>query len=590
MSRLLEDVRYAVRMLARAPAFTVIAVLTLALGIGANTAIFSLVQAVILKPLPFHDPSRLVAVWDSYLPQYPKLGVSPLEREAWQRQSDLFEQTGWYRYVSRDLDLVSAGSEALEIHATFISASLLPALGVAPSLGRGFTASQAPNSVLLSDRLWRTRFGGDPAIVGKAIRLNEREFTVIGVMAADFQFPDWADVWLPNGPLLGDELTNPVRHSLGFVARLRPGITGGQAAARMTAIAAQLSAAHPKTSRGFAFRVVGLQQDLTAGVRPALLMLFGAVSLVLLIGCANVANLLLSRASFRAKEIALRSALGASAWRIARQLLTESLVLAALGGALGLVLAEWSLRAFAPVRLPLDSRVLSFLLGISAVTGVVFGLAPAIHALRVDPGAVVKAGTMPAGSGTMRGALVVVEFALALMLVAGAGILGKSFLRLMHVDPGFQPRGVLTMRLSVPPSRDPAALFHRIERSVRPLPGVESVAVANTLPLIANRADSMRFNVPGSPLINPDALPAAQNRRVSPDYFHAMRIPLVSGRAFTERDLTEPVVIVNRTLARRFWPGRNPVGLKFITGPWGPNPSWSTVVGVAGDVKQFGLD
>lgn len=587
---MLADARYALRMLARAPAFTIVAVLTLALGIGANTAIFSLVQAVILKPLPFHDPDRLIAIWDSYLPQYPRVGISPAELKAWQNQSDLFAQSGWYRYVPYDTNLTSAGSEALEVHAAFISAALLPTLGVAPSLGRGFVEGQAPDSVLLSHRLWRTRFGGDPAILGKAVRLSDREFKVSGVMPADFQFPDWADIWLPNGPLLGDELTNPVRHSLGFVARLRDNVTEQQVAARMAALAAQLAAAHPKTSRGFAFHAAGLQRDLTASVRPALLMLLGAVAFVLLIACANVANLLLSRAGGRAKEIALRNALGASASRIARQLLTESFILAALGGALGLALAEWSVRIFAPIRVPLNSEVLLFLLGISAATGTLFGLVPALHALRIDPVDLIKTGTMPAGRCGMRGSLVVVEFALALVLVAGAGILAKSFLHLMHVDPGFQPRGVLTMRISVPPSRNPSPLFHRIEQSVRSLPGVESVAVANTLPLVANRADTMRFNVPGSPLINPDALPAAQNRRISPSYFDAMRIPLISGRAFTERDLGEPVVIVNSTLARRFWPGRDPVGLKFITGPWGPNPSWSTIIGVAGDVKQFGLD
>ena len=578
-------------MLVRAPAFTAAAVITLALAIGANTAIFGLVEAVILKPPPFRDPARLVTIWDSYLPQYPKLGISPLEWETWQQQSGLFEQSGWYRYVSRDLNLTASGSEALEVHATFISASLLPMLGVNPLLGRGFAESEPPGSVLLSHRLWKNRFGGDPAVIGKAIHLNEQEFTIAGVMAADFQFPDWADVWLPNGPLLGDELTNPVRHSLGFVARLRPGVTVQLTGARLETIAHWLMAEHAKTSQGFAFQVYGLQQDLTAKVRPALLLLLGAAAMVLPIGCVNIANLLLSRTASRAKEIAVRGALGAGAGRIVRQMLTESLVLAAVGGALGLALATWSVDIFAPVRVPLNATVLLFLVGVSAVTSVLFGLAPALQTLRIDPGTVIKAGAMPAsGSGTIRSALVVLEFALALVLVAGAGILAKSFLRLMRVDPGFNPRGVLTMRISIPPSRKPDVSFHRVEECVSRVPGVTSVAAANMLPLVANRAYSMRFNVPGSPLINPDALPVAQQRTASPAYFHAMGIPMISGRAFTERDLNQPVIIVNQTTARRFWPDRDPVGVKFITGPWGPNPSWSTIVGVAGDVKQFGLD
>ena len=372
MGQLAQDVRYALRTLARAPAFTSVAILTLALGIGANTAIFSLVHAVILKPLPLREPSSLIAAWDTYLPQFPKLGVSPAELELWQQQTDLFEQTGWYRYVSLDLDLTAPGADAMEVHATFISPSLLPMLGVAPVRGRAFSEHENPNTALISYRLWQTRFGGDAKIVGKAVRLSEQEFTVAGIMPASYQFPDFADVWLPAGPLLGDQITNPVRHALGFVARLRPGISEQQAGARLDALSRRLAAEHPKTSTGFGMRVYGLQQDLTANVRPALLMLVGAVALVLLIACANVASLLLARAGGRAREIAVRIALGAGAWRIVRQLLTESLVLAATGGALGLAIGEGSLAALAPVAAPLDLTVLLFLFGISIATGLLF--------------------------------------------------------------------------------------------------------------------------------------------------------------------------------------------------------------------------
>ncbi len=427
--------------------------------------------------------------------------------------------------------------------------------------------------------------------MGRAIRLNDHEFTVAGVMPSNFQFPDFADIWLPQGPLLADEATNPVRHAMGFVARLRPAVTQQQAALRLEAVAKRLAAEHPKTSSGWGVRVYGLQQDLTANTRAPLLMLAGAVALVLLIACANVANLLLARASGRAKEIAVRSALGAGAWRIVRQLLTESLVLSLAGGALGILIGRWSLAALSPISAPLDSGVLAFLLAISIATGVLFGLAPAMQAIHHDPNSLIKSGASVAGrSSALRGALVAAEFALALVLVTGAGILLKSFAHLMQVDPGFKPEGLLTMRLSFPDSRKPDVLFRRLEEQMKQIPGVDSFATTNALPLTTGHGNSGRFNVQGSSLINADALPIAQLRTVSPDYFSTMRIPVIAGRAFTDRDLSDDAVIINQAFARRFWPDRDPVGQKFITGPWALKPEWATIVGVVGDVKQLGLD
>lgn len=591
MRNLLRDLRYALRTLGRTPGFTIAAVLTLALGIGANTAIFSLVHAVILKPLPFRDPARLIAIWDTYLPLFPKLGVSPLEREAVEQQTDLFEQTAWYRYVPRNFNLIVPGSAAVEIHATFISSRLLPLLGVAPALGHAFSDTEPSQSVLLNHQFWKRRFGGNAGIIGKPIRLDDQQFIVAGVMPPAFEFPTSTDVWLPQGPLLNDELTNPVRHALGLVARLRPGATQAQASARMNAVFGRLAEAHSKTSKGFGIQISPLQDDLTANLRPALFLLWGAVGLVLLIACGNVANLLLSRAISRTKEVAIRTALGAGTGRLVGQLLTESFVLSAVGGALGLALGAWSLATLSPIKAPIDSAVLLFLTVISTGAGILFGLTPALQARRIDPMAAIK--QVAAGHGqssTTRSAVVILEFAFTLVVVVGAGILAKSFLRLMNVDPGFSPGGVLTLRLSWPPSQDANALFRRIEERLKPLPGIQSIAAANTLPLVANRANALRFNVPGSPLINPDALPIGQIRAVSPEYFRAMRIPVKSGRSFTERDLNQPVVIINESMARRFWPGEDPVGRKFVTGPWGPTQSWSTIVGVAGDVKQFGLD
>jgi len=586
MRDLLRDIRYALRTLTRAPGFTIVALLTIALGIGANTAIFSLVNAVILKPLPFRQPSQLVAIWDTYFPFFPKLGVSPIELDALERQSELFEQTAWYRYVPQDLDLITPDAPALELHATFISPNLLSLLGVAPAMGHGFSEGESSQSVLLNHQLWKTRFGGNPNIVGQAIRLGDQQFTVAGVMPTGFRFPDFADIWLPKGPLLGDEMTNARRHPLGFLARLSPGITRQQASERIEAAFSHLAEEHPSTSKGFGVQVFGLQQDLTANHRPALLLLLGAVALVLLIACGNVANLLLSRAASRRKEIAIRTALGAGMGRIVRQLLTESVVLSVLGGGLGLVLAAWSLSTLSPIEAPIDSSVLLFLALISIVSGVIFGLAPVFEARKNDPITAIKTGAL-----TARGAVVVFEFALALMVIVGAGILVKSFMHLMNVDPGFKPDGVLTMRISAPPSTDLNALYKRIEDAIRPLPGVQSVAAANTLPIIATRASTSRFVVPDSPLINPDVLPVGQMRFVSPDYLATLQIPLRSGRWFTERDLKLPVAVVNESMAQRFWPGQDAIGRKFYTGPVIPNPtSFATIIGVVADVKQFGLD
>jgi putative ABC transport system permease protein len=334
-----------------------------------------------------------------------------------------------------------------------------------------------------------------------------------------------------------------------------------------------------------------LQEDLTEDVRPALLLLTGAIALVLLIVCANISNLLLSRASSRKKEIAVRIALGAGPWRITRQMLTESILLAIVGGALGIALAEVSLRLLRLQIYSINSQVLLFSFALACGTGILFGLAPALQFRRPEPALDIKSGAVSGGgAGNFRNALAVLEFALALVLVVGAAILAKSFVRLLHVDLGFNPQGVITMHVLVPPSRQPELLFHRIEESIKSLAGVEAVSCTNALPLIASRSNATRFNVPGSPLINPDALPAAQLRLVSPEYFAGMNIAIKQGRAFTDQDLTLPNVVINQTMAERFWPGRNVIGTKFITNPWAPTPSWSTIIGVVADVKQFGLD
>ncbi len=586
----LQDSRYTLRIIRQNKRFSALVVLVLALGIGMNTAIFSIVHAVIITPLPFRKSSRLLSVWDTYLPQFSKVGISPAELEAWQKQKDLFQETAWYRYVSQDGALSATGLEPFAVHADFVSTNLFPTLGVSPLVGRSFSPVEDPQSVLIGEHLWRNRFAGDANVIGKTVHFNDRQLTVIGVMPAAAQFPEWADLWLPKGPLLGDELTNPVRHALGLLARLQSGVSEQQAANRMAALSRQLASKHPQTSTGWGIRVSSLQADLIENVRPSLLLLFGAASFLLLVACANVASLLLSRASARAKEMAVRVAVGASALRIVRQLVTESLLLALLGGACGLVVAKVALVFALPTHSHLEPVIVLFLVAISLLTGVFFGLVPATQALRTDPQSIIKSGSGTSSGTTARAALVVFELALTMMLVIGAGILTKSFISLMKVDPGFNPKDILTVRILAPPSQKPEMLFHRLQEKFLSLPGVQSIAATNALPLIADRANTSRFNVPGSPFINPDALPAAQIRTASPDYFHAMKISLKAGRAFTEHDLNQPVVIINQTMANRFWPRRNPVGIKFVNGPWGPNPTWASVVGVVADVKQFGLD
>lgn len=603
-------------MLRRSPALAATIVLTLALGIGANTAIFSVVNAVLLQPLGFRDATRLVAIWDNYANQ-PKLGVSPAEYERWSRQTDLFEGTGIYRHVGNGRDLnLTGGTEPVRVHSTWASASLFQVLGVRPAVGRFFDPNQTSAPVaLLSYALWRDHFGGDPGIVGRPIQLSSlpgsalswsaQAFTVIGVLPPSFRLAPWADVWMSEGQA-ADEATNPVRHAFGVVARLKPGVSMRQVSARLDAIGQELRRDHPTTSKGFGFSVVGLQKDLAGNLRPALLVLLGAVTLVLLIACVNVANLLLARSAARRHEMAVRIALGAGRWRIVSDSMRESLGLAIAGGAAGLLVAYVGLRALlrfvpadsmGPGTVHLDFSTLAFLFAASLITGLIFGVAPAFDAARQDPndGLRESSRSVTHSSSAGRNTLVVAELALAFALLLGAGLFLRSFAQLLNVDPGFRPEHVLTMRFTLPAQsysdNQKLSAFHdRLEARLKALPGVTEVATANALPLGSTRGNTTRFAVPGSPGMHGDLLPMAQIGLITPDYFRALGIPLTAGRPYDARDVGQPYIIVNQTMARTFWPGENPVGKQFITGPWGPNPSWSTVIGVVGDVKQFGLE
>ncbi|HEX8137723.1 MAG TPA: ABC transporter permease [Pyrinomonadaceae bacterium] len=623
MGTLWQDVQYGFRMLLKRPGFTAVAVAALALGIGANTAIFSVVNAVLLRPLPYAEPERLVMVWGSA----PQLGFDVLpptaaESVEWRERNQVFESLAALQ--SRTWNMTGAAGPE-QIQGARVSASLFPALGVKPLLGRTFLPEEdregGAKVVVMGYGLWQRSFGADPGVVGRTVTLNNQGYTVVGVMPQGFRFPGGenmlsglqfspkTELWEPAG-LTAEELAARGTHNMAVVARLKRGVSVGQAQAEMTAIALQLGEQYPKYNKGLGVKVVSLHEQVTGDVRPALLLLLGTVGFVLLIACANVANLLLARAATRRKEMAIRTALGASRARVVRQLLTESVLLALAGGACGLLLALWGIDALGAlipdaiargVEIGPEARVLSFTLLISLLTGLVFGLAPALQASRTDINESLKEGSRGATSGArhnrFRSLLVVSEIALASVLLIGAGLLIRSFLRLQQVDPGFDPRGVVAMELVLPsiaPSRytepeQQAAFFRRALERVGALAGVEAAAVVSTLPL-SGAFESTSFKVEGRPAPSSEReSPQANYTLVSADYFRVMSIPLMKGRAFTERDTKEgpAVLLVNERLARRVWPGEEVVGKRLTVG-FEKTPR--EIVGVVGDSKQTSLD
>ncbi|HWS54266.1 MAG TPA: ABC transporter permease [Pyrinomonadaceae bacterium] len=616
MRTLIQDLRFGARGLLKNPAFTAVAVLALALGVAANTAIFSVVHAVILNPLPYREAGRLAMVWEHNRPRDQHQNViNPANFLDWKEQTDVFEDMAAF-YDSR-LNLTGAG-EPGEVTVQFANSNLLSLLGAEPLVGRNFTPEDArpdaPSVVIISHALWQSRFGGDPAAVGRTLRLNGGTATVIGVMPSGFQFfvrkgslaGKPADMWSP----FGWTEQNRIRRGryMSAVARLKPGVTSEQAQAQLNQLAARLEEQHPQFNKGWGVEVVTLRDQLSGELRPALWVLLGAVGFLLLIACANVANLLLARGAARQKEIALRTALGATRGRIVRQLLTESLLLAAAGGAAGLALAWWGvelLAAFSPrdlvdlgnVRLNLP--VLGFTLLVALLTGVVFGLAPALEATRHDTNETLKEGGRGGTSGRrrarLRGGFVVTEVALALVLLVGAGLMLKSFARLQSVSPGFEPEGVLTMRVVLPGSKynEPqkvTAFFRQAVERLRSLPGVESAAAVSFLPLTGPAA-ATRFNITGRPEPPPEQNPVTDVRVTDENFFRVMRIPLLRGRTYDEREAMEArrVVVVNEALARKYFPGEDPIGQRILV-RMRPDQEPTEIVGVVGDVKHKGLD
>ena len=607
----LNDLRYAIRQQRKHPAFTIVAIITLALGIGANTAIFSVVNTVLLQPLPYKDPERLVMVWeDATKAGYPQDTPAAANYVDWRDQNRVFE--GMAAIADDSFNLTGAGDpERLE--GRRVSTNLFPLLGVEPQLGRVFTAAEdQPGSehvVLLSYRLWQRTFGGDTNIVGKTLSLNGAGYTVVGVMPARFQFPtEDNDVWVPIA-FTQKEAANRGRHYLQVVAGLKPGITLAQAQAEISTIATRLQQQYPETNTDLGAVITPLHEHLVGDIKPALLILLGAVGLVLLIACANVANLLLARAAVRQKEIAVRVALGARRSRLIRQFLTESIALSILGGIVGLTIAYAGLiilKTFIPENISqaraiaIDYKVLGFTLLVSIATGLIFGLAPALQSLRFNQIETLKEGGRDAATGgsgkRLRGLLVVAEVAISLILLIGAGLLINSFLRLRNVDPGFRAENLLTMKIVLPEPKYErmvrrTAFYSDLIQRVQSIAGVRSAAVTTNLPLY-RQGNSIAVNLEGKPEPPPGQELIVVTRIVSPTYLDTMGIPLLKGRQLTDQDADKSpnVVIVSETMARRYWPGEEAVGKRLSIGRVESPEDWFQVVGIAKDVKQFELN
>ncbi len=611
MGTLWQDARFGLRMLVKNPGFTVVAVLALGLGIGANTAIFSVVNAVLLRPLPYKDSERLVMVWEDNTKRgFPRDTPAPANFIDWREQNKVFE--GMAAIAEQSFNLTGAG-EPERIDGRRVSASLFPLLGVEPQLGRAFLPEEDSPSgsrvVILSYGLWQRRFGSDVNITGKPLTLNGESYTVVGVMPPDFQFPSRDDqLWVPIA-FTSQGAANRGGHFLEVIARTKPGVTLQQAQAEMNTIAARLQQQYPEQNTDLGATVIPLHEQVVGDIKPALLVLLGAVGFVLLIACANVANLLLARAAVRQKEIALRVALGASRLRLVRQFLTESILLAALGGGVGLLLSLWGvnlIKAFIPENISqaqavmIDAKVLGFTLLVSLLTGLIFGLVPATQASKLNLNETLKEGGRDSAAGSrgnrIRGLLVVAEVAISLVLLIGAGLLINSFLRLRNVDPGFRVDNLLTMRIVLPAQKYPdqtrrTNFYTELIRRIEVLPGVQSAAVTNWIPLVM-QGDSQGISIEGQPDPGPGKNPVVVTRVVSPHYFSTMGIGLSQGRGFGEQGSADSprVAMISEAMARRFWPGEDPTGKRIKSGGLNSPSPWMEIIGVVKDVRQVKLD
>jgi putative ABC transport system permease protein len=615
MDTLLQDVRYGFRMLRKSPAVTLVAVVSLALGIGANTVIFSVVNAILLKALPYSDPESIVLVWGhSHAQGKDRNQVSATDVHDWRRQNTVFEELTTYGNWSATF---MGGGEPERVSGVQVGDGFFKVMRGQALHGRVFLPEEQEEGkdsvVVLGHALWQRRFGGDPSIVGRQINLSGRPYTVVGVMPQDFR-PLPLSLVEPQGQFYRpvaephDDAERGSRH-LRAIARLKPGVTLAEAQSEMSVIAARIEQQHPADNTGYGVRLTTLGEDTVGYLRPALLTLFGAVLLVLLIACANVGNLLLARSSARQKEIAIRAALGAGRVRLIRQFLTESVLLALAGGAAGLLLALWGTSFVETLGsrvtpllggVQIDGRVLVFTAAVSILTGIVFGLAPALHVSKPELNESLKEGGRAAGAGTtrsrLRAALVVSEVAMALVLLVCAGLLIKTMMRLRDVSPGFDPEHVLTMNVVLSSAKRPqpaewAAFYEQTVERVESLPGVEAAGLTSVLPLSSN-FDGRGIAVEDHPRPRGEEF-NADLYIATPGYLRAMSVPLLEGRALEGRDNKDapPVALVNETMARELWPHQSPLGrrLKFPGSEKNPQP-WRTIVGIVSDVRQYGLD
>jgi len=613
METLLQDLRYSARMLRKSPGFTAVAALTLALGIGANTAIFSVVNAVLLRPYPYKDEDRLVWLWETSPPGVHGSNPSPANFLDWQKQNKVFEQLEAINV--RDFNLIGDANPE-RMRGMVITHGLFSLLGVRPQIGRDFFPGEDrpghSNVAILSHELWQRRFGGDPNILNQSITLDDQQFTVIGVMppSRGLRWRD-TDIWTPIA-FTAAQAQNRRGYPLNVIGRLKPEVTLEQARSEMSLIAGRLANQYSDTNAGWDVRVAPLLEDAVSEIRPSLQLLLGAVAFVLLIACANVANLLLARAAVRQKEIAVRTALGASRWRIVRQLLTESLLLSLAGGIIGLTLASWGLKimmAMADIFWPrvmdlsLDVRILAFTTAITLLTGLSFGMVPALQVSKPNLNEMLK----DAGRGSteggrrqiVRNALVVVEVAISLVLLVGAGLLMRSFIGLQKVDPGFDPKNALTVSISLPERKYPekdrqAAFYSRLIERVSALPGVQAMGAASSVPFSNAHWGGYfgrGFRVEGH--AGAQAEDWTGYYSVSPNYFRTMGIPLLRGRLFTELDTKGAlrVAIINSTMAKRYFPNEDPIGKHIqLTSLFNNDPGvYREIVGIVGDVKSYGL-
>ncbi|HEX2270223.1 MAG TPA: ABC transporter permease [Pyrinomonadaceae bacterium] len=600
----LRDITYSLRVLLKSYAFTIVVVLTLALGIGANTAIFSFANGILLRPLPYPQSDRL-AVLDETAPKrgIDSMGISYPNFLDWREQNKVFEDIAVYFDTNRFA--LSGAGEPVEIRGTRLSQGTFEILRVSPQLGRTFTASEdrpnEDNVVILGHDLWQRTFGGDPQIIGKKIVLSNRQRTVVGVMPPGFRFPEISELWVPVA--LTPQIFTHTDHGLNGIARLKDGVTFAEAQVEMNNIAARIEQQNPVTNEGLGVKVTSLHDNLTGDYREALLILLGVVGCVLLVACVNVANLMLARATARQKEFALRAALGASRWRIMRQLLIESLLLALAGGVLGFALSLLALHLLLtaiPIQLPfwmdfgIDLRVLLFTAGITLLTGAIFGAVPALQSARVDLNDTLKEGGRGAIGfrGRSRSLLVVTEIALSLVLLVGAGLMIQSFLRLRRVNIGLDTKNVLTASVILPSAKyrvedQRTAFFKQLIERVRVLPGVEAVSATATLPL-GGGVWGRSLTVEGFPVLSVGQAPIIQHTVVTPDYFRTMGITLLAGRDFSETDTKDSlkVTIVDERLAREYWPNESAIGKRVRFGPPEDNEPWHTIVGVVKTVRH----